>query len=306
MAAKHLILLAAACVLLLAPRAAQACVATSVKVGNPTAPALKAAEDAFDKAGVQEFFESLAFVNDFRSNTGSTFSCIDSRGEGNELGSPGGDIAELVAGLQTYAELTGTNPSYAETRDILKQFIDKVASPSRRFFYHTSDEKLRKVFHHLKDEGMRPAPNVLPTIMPTDPAVKEAWLVALSTGKYQGCGHMRLLIDNHADYGIKDQMLPRALIRSFYEYFWGTPLESPQRGRVNLSIMQGPLAGQAIAVIDSKGACQGKSPAMPPSHGGSQAFIFHAAAADEFRRDVVTPFFVEYGKSKGKTLDRVS
>jgi len=59
-------------------------------------------------------------------------------------------------------------------------------------------------------------------------------------------------------------------------YSWGTPIGSEQRSKVAFSIMQGPLNGHAVAVVESKGACQGYSPAMPPSHGGSQAFIFHA------------------------------
>lgn len=31
--------------------------------------------------------------------------------------------------------------------------------------------------------------------MPTDEKTREAWMKALTTGKYQGCGHMRLLIE---------------------------------------------------------------------------------------------------------------
>jgi hypothetical protein len=53
------------------------------------------------------------------------------------------------------------------------------------------------------------------------------------------------------------------------------------------------------------GACPGMSPAMPPSHGGSQAFVFHQKAVEDFRSKVLVPFFVNYAKSKGRTLDAV-
>jgi hypothetical protein len=119
---------------------------------------------------------------------------------------------------------------------------------------------------------------------------------------------------------------------------------------VKLSIMQGPLAGEAIAAVESTGACPGYSPAIPPSHGGSQVFIYHQKvrprwwrggdeepadartgqpqgpqwplctrptpaalpvsnpcappqAVEDFRRDVIAPFFVRYAKKQGKALD---
>jgi hypothetical protein len=57
---------------------------------------------------------------------------------------------------------------------------------------------------------------------------------------------------------------------------WGTAVGSAQRAKASLNVLQGPLDGHAVAIVESKGACAGWSPAMPPSHGGSQAFIFHA------------------------------
>jgi len=83
---------------------------------------------------------------------------------------------------------------------------------------------------------------------------------------------------------------------------WGTAPDSVERSKVRYVVVQGPSDGHAVAIIDGEG-CPGKSPALPPSHGGSQLFLYHAGAVDDFRKTVLTRFFVDYAKKQGKTLD---
>ena len=96
----------------------------------------------------------------------------------------------------------------------------------------------------------------------------------------------------------------QGLIKAFFRYFWGTPVDSIERKKAVLYIMQGGLDGHAIAVVKSEGACKGKSPAIPPAYGGSQMFVFDAAAVEEFRAKVLAPFFVSYAQKEGKKLDK--
>ncbi|KIY94447.1 hypothetical protein MNEG_13516 [Monoraphidium neglectum] len=70
-----------------------------------------------------------------------------------------------------------------------------------------------------------------------------------------------------------------------------------------MTIVQGPLSGEAVAIIDTDGACPGKTAAVPPSHGGSQLFIYHPKAVDDFRLKVLTPFFVSQATKQGKTIE---
>ncbi|GBF90270.1 hypothetical protein Rsub_02376 [Raphidocelis subcapitata] len=287
-----------------APLAA-ACVAESVTV-SPTfvKPAKPIEESAFDHEGVVQHFDSLAVINDYRPNIKSTFSCIDSRGEADDLGTPGGDFAELAAAIAVYLNtINKSTAEYGEISDIFNAFMRDVVSKERPFYYHTSDEKLRKVFHALGDKGVKPKPTVLPTVMPDEVVLRNLWLDALSEGHVQGCGHVRLMMEKYAEYGLKSDEMPRQLIKAFYNFFWHTPIGSAERQKINYSVMQGALAGEAIAVVESKGECAGWSPAMPPSHGGSQAFVFHQKAAEDFRNQVVAPFFVNYAKSKGQNID---
>jgi hypothetical protein len=89
--------------------------------------------------------------------------------------------------------------------------------------------------------------------MPTDSKTADAWLKALSTGKNQGCGHVRLLIDQYADFALSSADVPQALIRAFFKYWWSTPVGSAERQRVKYQIVQGPLDGHAVAIVGATG-----------------------------------------------------
>ena len=58
----------------------------------------------------------------------------------------------------------------------------------------------------------------------------------------------------YKDYGLTNPDVPRALVRAFFSYWWPTPIYSANRGRVRMAIVQGPLDGRAVAIVDSKGA----------------------------------------------------
>jgi hypothetical protein len=39
--------------------------------------------------------------------------------------------------------------------DIFKAFVESNTDAERPFYYHSSDEKLRKIFHTLADDGIK-------------------------------------------------------------------------------------------------------------------------------------------------------
>jgi hypothetical protein len=51
--------------------------------------------------------------------------------------------------------------------------------------------------------------------MPTDYKLAEIWLDALSESQYQGCGHVRLMMDEPAKYNMKgpEVLVPKYLIK---------------------------------------------------------------------------------------------
>jgi len=85
-------LCAVAALLVLCVSPADACVGTPVvlsgnfKTAKPSDP-----EYAFDKSGMQQVFNHMSPIKDFRANNASSFSCVDSRGEEGQLVRGGGE-----------------------------------------------------------------------------------------------------------------------------------------------------------------------------------------------------------------------
>jgi hypothetical protein len=188
--------------------------------------------------------------------------------------------------------------------------------------------------------------------MPTDPKAKAIWLAELSKGKNQGCGHVRLMIDEvrggrggrraggpaggapcsqsptggsgggasvvarpaamtpstpfpppppphpptptpppspppppstlqFKEYGLDSPVVPQALIKAFFNYYWDTPANSPERMSTRFVLKPGGLQGRAVTLVTTKvraraaaGAAPGGGPAVrdaPPSRGAHQA-----------------------------------
>lgn len=79
----------------------------------------------------------------------------------HQQGTPGGDFAELATAIVIYLNQTGTNVSDAIVKTIFDAFMAAVPTTDRPFYYHTSDEKLHKVFHDVEDAGVK-KPTVFP------------------------------------------------------------------------------------------------------------------------------------------------
>jgi hypothetical protein len=67
----------------------------------------------------------------------------------------------------------------------------------------------------LRSRG-RPQPRPLTPRRPNRTHTRRA----LPACPRQGCGHVRLMVSNFTSYGLSSADLPRALIKSFYRYWW--------------------------------------------------------------------------------------
>ena len=88
------------------------------------------------------------------------------------------------------------------------------------------------------------------------------------------------------------------MLGAFWRYFWPTPPGSPQRAKIEYSVLQGEHMGGAVTVVDSAGACAGKTPAYIHDNLGSSVFVFNAEAATEFHEQVMAPFFAKLSGGK--------
>lgn len=142
--------------------------------------------------------------------------------------------------------------------------------------------------------------------------------------------------------------MPRAVVRALYAFWWPAPLGARERALVDFEVLQGPLNGHAVEIVESEGeswesagrwrgavklgqrtaplnpyktythkpptphkhpmpsritGCPGASPAVPAARGGSQSFVYHPQAAQDWRDGVLAPFFERHAAARGARLD---
>ncbi|GBF88188.1 hypothetical protein Rsub_00900 [Raphidocelis subcapitata] len=276
-------------------------------VVTPSSMPNNVSAEAFSQAGVEQHFEAYTDLGEFVPSHGTTFACVDSRSEYGVLGTPGGDIAELIGAVIVYFAQSGEAFSEEAVAEAFNAFVSDEAgiiTAKRPLYMHTSDDKLRSIFKKVYDDGVKPKPTTFPHIAPKGKKERDIWLKHLLEGGSQGCGHLRLMLERPADYGLPTVEVPRAVIAAYLNWWWPTPLGSPERAKARWTVLQGPLIGKAVCVVDSDEGCADASPTVPASHDGSQVFVYHAKAVQEFRDQVLVPWFVSYGASRGKTIDQ--
>lgn len=85
----------------------------------------------------------------------------------------------------------------------------------------------------------------------------------------------------YKEYGLTSPFVAEELIKQFFQFWWGTPLGSPQRAKVMFSIKRGPLSGRAVAIITNEGpGCPGQTPASLAAYRGSSIFVYHQVRPD--------------------------
>jgi len=264
------------------------CTPSSVSVNFAGDPALPASPGAYQLADVQAHFDNQPQVSYFRHNS-SSFHCVDSRSETQFLRTPGGDLVELSMAIEVYLRQTSQTATESLLSTIFDRFMSEVVTPERAFYYHTADSNLRLMFADMAPSlsGGR-VPTVFPTTTSPEQAVWEAFLVQ---SKYQGCGHIRLMLDNPAAYGLTSNFLPSTMIKLFFRWWWARPNYSTEKGKIYFSVKLCGLAGAAVAIVSNSGpACSGYSPAAFANIGASTLFVYHGSALLDSRRNIADWF----------------
>jgi hypothetical protein len=232
------------------------------------------------------------------------FSCVDARSDEPAFGTPGGDLAEFAMGLYVYHTLTNKLRDSASVQSLFRQFLEKHISAARPFYYHTDDEKLKKVFAAVGTQVGKQMTILPPQAPPA--AEKSIWLDELVKSYAQGCGHIRLMIESPDKYGLASPQILQWLIRAFYEELWAADTDV-KRAKLKFVIRLGALQGKAIAIVNNAfGTCSGYTPGIPPNIGGSSLFIYSPTAASAFRSTIMAPFFAAQGDAGWNTAQFVS
>jgi rhodanese-related sulfurtransferase len=211
--------------------------------------------------------------------------CVDGRDSHGVIGTPGGDAGELMLALGT-VEACGGRVDERELPAMLRSWVDAFG----RFYLHSDLTALNRFIG-----AMRADPRIPEAELPGREAPPSAWrafvkggppasirpfvLEHLTSTDAVGCGHLKLMLQNGSEYGVRPGLVT-AFLRAFFEALWERVPElefvalggKHQEGGVLLVTLDGDLYPYT------------RVPLVPPAVGGVQLFVHHPQVT-AFQRD---------------------
>lgn len=204
-------------------------------------------------------------------------SCVDGRDERGVIGAPGGDSGELLLQLAALEEVTGTALDDRAVAAILLARIDAFGSLYLHSDLHAlahllesvrAERRLRDAFADIESVDA-----LVPRIRRLDPGLREALLDLLVEPSNVGCGHLRLIEQHPAEYGVRPG-LATALQRAIYHLLWaGSP-------EIQITALGGEHEESAVLDVrlDEPLWALAHVPLVPPRIAGQQMFVHHSEA----------------------------
>lgn len=238
-------------------------------------------------AGAVRWVRLSAFVNNGRR------SCVDGRDDSGVIGTPGGDMGELVLALAAAEQLRPEPFTRDEIRRALIAHIDAFG----RFYMHSDI----KAMNRLIIDGYRKDPRITPFIehvfqpeewrvfhQKVPEGAREAVLEHLLDPNHMGCGHLKLAMTD-ARYGVREGLI-RDLLRVFHETRWaGAP-------ELEWVVLGGDHGEGAVVEVVVNRELHGftRIPLVSPQVDGVQVFVAHPEVVAHLRGETAA-FLVEIG-----------
>jgi hypothetical protein len=232
----------------------------------------------------------------FKSIRKQTFFCIDARGDAPNFSVAGGDFAKFLLSLDIFYELLGIPRGGKEeeslTISLLKEFVDQYISQSRPFYLHSDQAKSNKVGAALG----YPAP-FDPYVLRNKPIEQAKFLETIKDPETQGCGHIRLIMQQPENYGIPTSLV-NSLMKAYFQLYWAQPIknslifyelyeEELSTGAETLIIL-GPEKN-AWSVL----AMQMVDPSKSNNTSPEETYIVNQQASLHFNRYIIAPFLIK-------------
>jgi hypothetical protein len=228
-------------------------------------------------------------LGQFSDNIRTTLSCVEAVGETNIFGTPGGDFGEFILGLQSYSE----NRHVILTEDIIRSifiaYVKDIASQNRKFYYHTSKFALNGLFASIPTN---PKPTIMPMSEPPE-SERQFWYNSFILPEFQGCDLISGILLNSTRFGVPNKQIVEMTLKVFLQYWWNANVDD--KAKILFEISLGVYEEQAICVITNEGpGCHGHTPMASANTRGSSVIIYHPLVVNDFRRQIVVPFFRRY------------
>ncbi len=214
----------------------------------------------------------------------NTVSCIDGRAEGPVLGTPGGDVGELVLSLAALEEVLGRPVTSAWITDL----FDRYVAAFGRFYLHTDDHALHRLADDLRGDPRFAAvsshwhsPEDVSGFLRAPPdTLEDALLEHLTRAEHVGCGHLRLMLQSPARYGVREGLV-QDVLRAALRRGWARPEllefarlegEHEERGVLEVRVEHEVHAHTLV-------------PMVTPHVGARELFVLHPQVIDFVRAE---------------------
>jgi hypothetical protein len=211
--------------------------------------------------------------------------CVDGRRPRCVAGAPGGNAGLLILLLAVWEESSG--PLSAERIDaVFERYLDHFGS----FYLHTdrdAQERLARRLAATPDLGgagighdaVSTAGGVDALVVNPAAPVRDVLLELLLEPDHVGCGHLRLLLEESAVYGVR-RALAEAVLRSFFTRLWAGD------ARLILEVLDGEHLERGVARVRTRLRRDGaigehSGPTLVtacPRHGSLDLFVYHPDA----------------------------
>jgi len=213
-------------------------------------------------------------------------SCVDGRDDHGVVGTPGGDAGELLLALAA-TELVTARPLGRETlAALIAHYLDTFG----HLYLHTDTTALNRLIlamradPRLSDE-LPPRETGGPgwrAFMARPPAhLRPMILEHLLEPAHIGCGHLRLMLLNSEEYGVRAELL-RAFLHEYYTLRWSGSVEAEfvvlGGGHQEGAIVSVRLADDVYPFT--------RVPLVSPACGATQMFVAHPDVTSFLRRQI--------------------
>lgn len=211
-------------------------------------------------------------------------SCVDGRGEAPIIGTPGGDVGDLLLSLAALEAQAG-HPIRADHLDAL---LARYVASFGRFYLHTDGHALERLaaalrrlpaFREVQASWTSPE-EIRRFVLAPPPALEDALLDELARPEHIGCGHLRLLSEHPEAYGLRPG-LSAATLKAIFRHAFRHP------DALDFVLLEGEHREQGVLLVRSSGPVEAHSrvPMLTPHEELSEYFVFHPEVATYIRQE---------------------
>lgn len=218
-------------------------------------------------------------------------SCIDGRSTSPVLGTPGGDVGELVLALTALEQTSGRTVG----DDALGRLLSEHHDAFGRVYLHTDEQAFERLRAALARDARvsveaRPvdARAALALVLHPPPTLESVVLDHFVRPEHVGCGHLRAMLEHAEEYRTRAELV-RASLRAVLRLAWRRP-ES-----LDLQVLRGEHRERAVLQVTVEHAVHAHSrvPMLSPAAMGDGVFVLHPQV-EAFVRNENAEFLSEH------------